>query len=64
MLQKTIITTVLENKRRCYQDNCEEILEDREPMRKELTVLSGQDIFILGSKNNFNNPVVMISEQS
>ena len=33
-------------------------------MRKELTVLSGQDIFILGSKNNFNNPVVMISEQS
>lgn len=38
MLQKTIITTVLENKRRCYQDNCEEILEDREPMRKELTV--------------------------
>ena len=33
-------------------------------MRKELTVLSGRDIFILGFKNNFNNPVVMISEQS
>ena len=38
MLQKTVITTVPENKRRCYWDNCEEILEDREPMGKELTV--------------------------